>query len=89
MPKGIPKAAPKPAPKGGMGDMDGMDMRIKKRMEDIAFDDASCAGPEVTDLLGHKAKSSKGAHLAYNEDGFYVHAAACFVLKQFKAAGGA
>ena len=57
-------------------------------MQKIAADESMCAGAEVTDFVGHKAKGSKPAHLAYNEDGFYVYAAACFVLKQFKASGG-
>jgi len=35
---------------------------------------------------GHKAKGS--AHMAYNADGFYVEAAACYILAKYKAAGG-
>jgi hypothetical protein len=46
--------------------------------------DAKCSGPEVPEK-GHVAKSSKGAHLAYNNDGFFVRAAACYIYNRFKA----
>ena len=46
--------------------------------------DAKCSGPEVPEK-GHVAKSSKGAHLAYNNDGYYTRAAACYVYNRFKA----
>jgi hypothetical protein len=46
--------------------------------------DAKCAGPEVEEK-GHVAKSSKGAHLAYNNDGYYTRAAACYIYNRFKA----
>jgi hypothetical protein len=46
--------------------------------------DAKCSGPEVEEK-GHVAKSSKGAHLAYNADGYYTRAAACYIYNQFKA----
>jgi hypothetical protein len=35
---------------------------------------------------GHKATGQ--AHMAYNRDGYYVEAAACYIVKKFKAAGG-
>ena len=46
--------------------------------------DAKCSGPEVPEK-GHVAKSSKGAHLAYNNDGYYTRAAACYIYNRFKA----
>jgi hypothetical protein len=47
--------------------------------------DAKCSGPEVPEK-GHVAKSSKGAHLAYNNDGYYTKAAACYIYNRYKAA---
>jgi hypothetical protein len=47
------------------------------------------------DERGHPAKvagkevSGLAAHMAYKQDGFYVAAAACYIKKQFDAAGGA
>jgi hypothetical protein len=35
---------------------------------------------------GHRATGQ--AHMAYNRDGYYVDAAACYIVKKFKAAGG-
>jgi hypothetical protein len=37
---------------------------------------------------GHRAAKGGGAHLAYNGDGYYVKAAACYIAKKFKEAGG-
>jgi hypothetical protein len=34
------------------------------------------------------AKSPKNAHLAYNDDGYYIKKATCFVLAQYKKLGG-
>jgi hypothetical protein len=35
---------------------------------------------------GHRASGQ--AHMAYNRDGYYVEAAACYIVKKFKAGGG-
>jgi hypothetical protein len=47
----------------------------------------ACSGPEVQEK-GHQAKGNEGAHMLYNKDGYYTRAAACYILKAFKAAGG-
>jgi hypothetical protein len=44
--------------------------------------------PATVQERGHTAKSNKGAHLAYNADGEYVKAAACFVLQQWNKSHG-
>ncbi|TID26023.1 hypothetical protein E6O75_ATG03886 [Venturia nashicola] len=64
------------APKGEMEGMAGME-GMKKR-----------AGDECTAEVKRVAKSSKNAHLAYNEDGYYIAKAACFAVAQFKKMGG-
>ncbi|KAK2804590.1 condensin complex subunit Cut3 [Onygenales sp. PD_10] len=46
-----------------------------------------CSGPEPEEK-GHEAGGGLSAHLAYNEDGFYIYAAACYVQKQYQASGG-
>jgi hypothetical protein len=35
---------------------------------------------------GHRATGQ--AHMAYNRDGYYVEAAACYIVKKFKGTGG-
>jgi hypothetical protein len=72
---------PAEAPKGGMGDMAGMS-GMKRR--DALIEGDECAAEEK-----RTAKSAKNAHLAYNEDGYYIGKAACFVVSQFKKAGAA
>jgi hypothetical protein len=69
---------PVEAAKGGMGDMAGMS-GMKHRGALIEGDE--CAAEEK-----RTAKSAKNAHLAYNEDGYYIGKAACFVVSQFKKA---
>lgn len=68
------------APTGGI--------EIKAGMSDVnrraAEDEADC-----TAEVKRTAKSSKNAHLAYNEDGYYIAKAACFAVAQFKKMGGA
>jgi hypothetical protein len=54
---------------------------------DSALADEMCSGPEVAEK-GHQAKGNEGAHMLYNKDGYYTRAAACYILKAFKAAGG-
>jgi hypothetical protein len=69
-------------PKDGMGDMAGMS-GMRRRGE--LFESDECAAEAQ-----HVAKSTKGsAHEAYNEDGYYVTKAACWVVSQFKKAGAA
>lgn len=47
------------------------------------------------DERGHKAMKGNTvleglkAHMAYNQDGYYVAAASCYIAKMFKSAGGA
>lgn len=79
---GMPAAAPKTTsepPKGGMEGMAGMS-GMKKRAE--------ADGDDCTAEVKRTAKSSKNAHLAYNEDGYYIAKAACFAVAQFKKMGG-
>ncbi|KAE9971319.1 hypothetical protein EG328_005737 [Venturia inaequalis] len=80
---GMPAAAPQTtseAPKGGMEGMAGMSgMKIR----------AAADGDDCTAEVKRTAKSSKNAHLAYNEDGYYIGKAACFAIAQFKKMGGA
>jgi hypothetical protein len=43
------------------------------------------------DERGHLIKSGgtgMAAHMAYNQDGYYVTAASCYIVKKFKEAGG-
>jgi hypothetical protein len=54
---------------------------------DSALAEEMCSGPEVPEK-GHQAKGNEGAHMLYNKDGYYTRAAACYILKAFKAAGG-
>ena len=45
-----------------------------------------------SDEKGHAIKgggTGMAAHMAYNRDGYYVNAAACFIAKNFRSAGGA
>jgi hypothetical protein len=46
--------------------------------------DTKCSGPEVPEK-GHQAKGGQSAHLAYNKDGYYTRAAACYIYNRFKA----
>jgi hypothetical protein len=44
------------------------------------------------DERGHVIKgggSGMAAHMAYNQDQYYVTAASCYIVKKFKEAGGA
>jgi hypothetical protein len=59
-----------------------LEQAIQEALQNPAAD-AKCAGQEVPEK-GHVAKSSKGAHLAYNNDGYYTRAAACYIYKRFK-----
>ena len=46
-----------------------------------------CAGvhsPATVQERGHNAPGREGAHLMYNKDGYYVKAAACYILQQWK-----
>ena len=72
----------------GLGGTSGESRRrsqIKARQETQQPPD--CTGEEPPEK-GHDAQGSLGAHLAYNEDGFYVYAAACYILHQYEAATG-
>ncbi|QDS73463.1 hypothetical protein FKW77_008947 [Venturia effusa] len=68
------------APQDGIEGMAGMSYMMR-RAEHAAGDDCVAEVKRV-------AKSAKGAHLAYNEDGYYIGKAACFVAAQFKKMGG-
>jgi hypothetical protein len=52
-----------------------------------------CAGelsPEKVEVKGRQAKGSReGPHLLYNKDGYYVKAASCYILSQWKKQGAA
>jgi hypothetical protein len=52
-----------------------------------------CAGefsPDKVEIKGRQAKGSReGPHLLYNKDGYYVKAASCYILSQWKKQGGA
>jgi hypothetical protein len=52
-----------------------------------------CAGefsPEKVVVKGRQAKGSReGPHLLYNKDGYYVKAASCYILSQWKKQGAA
>jgi hypothetical protein len=52
-----------------------------------------CAGefsPEKIEVKGRQAKGSReGPHLLYNKDGYYVKAASCYILSQWKKHGAA
>lgn len=53
---------------------------------------ADCAGvnnPASVQERGHSAPGAEGAHLMYNKNGYYVKAAACFVVQQWNKVKGA
>jgi hypothetical protein len=57
----------------------------------IFSQDAVAAGTCGDDERGHASKGGSGmaAHMAYKQDRYYVEAAACYIAKMFKGAGGA
>jgi pimeloyl-ACP methyl ester carboxylesterase len=47
---------------------------------------SECAKYAGAAISGHQAVRGGNGHLAYNGDGYYVHAAACFIAEKFAAA---
>ena len=68
--------------------------RMELETDELTFDQksvdirADCATTENVEVRGHQAAKGGNAHLAYNTDGYYVWAAACYVVSQFKKAAG-
>jgi hypothetical protein len=84
VPKGTggPSKTPKgteEAPKGSMAGMEGM----KRRDEFVQLDDCAAEDKHIAN------KSKQSGHLAYNEDGYYVTRAACWIVSEFKKKSGA
>lgn len=75
---GIPKVTGE-TPKGITAGMGGM----KRRDEYVQLDDCAAEDKHVVD------KSKQSGHLAYNEDGYYVTKAACWIVNEFKKKSGA
>jgi hypothetical protein len=72
--------------KGGTAIDKGETTEVVSFNEDIrAIEQQGSCGEEET---GHRAAKGGGAHLAYNANGCYVKAAACYIEKKFKEAGG-
>lgn len=56
---------------------------------DLSHVAPDCASVQNVEVRGHQNAKGGNAHLAYNIDGYYVYAAACYVASQFKKSGGA
>jgi hypothetical protein len=60
---------------------------------ELATAATDCAGefsPDKVEVKGRQAKGSReGPHLLYNKDGYYVKAASCYILSQWKKQGAA
>jgi hypothetical protein len=79
---GAPGGAPRP-PKGK-----GEDAPAPRLRRDLMAPAAECVA-DVQERGHQPAYKGEGAHLAYNKDGYYIKAAACYVLEQWKKSGAA
>jgi hypothetical protein len=95
-PKGMGGAAKGSGGMSGMPEMgssskneeDDDDEDTRRKRGNLVTRQAEC-GAEVQERGHVPAYKGEGAHLAYNKDGYYIKAAACYVLEQWKKNGAA